>query len=84
MSGCAICVYDLYEESLAFYQEAVDTLRKSLVAMKVPESEWPSNIRSRTQAELSEALRKDTILSAFEELERTLAKKKRSEETARS
>ena len=84
MSGCAVCVYDLYEESVAAYQEAVDTLRNSLVAMKVPESEWPSNIRNQTKANSSEALRKDTILSAFEEMERTLAKKKQSEETARS
>ncbi|KIJ91882.1 hypothetical protein K443DRAFT_685677 [Laccaria amethystina LaAM-08-1] len=28
MSGCAVCVYDLYEESLASYEDSITTLRE--------------------------------------------------------
>jgi len=86
MSGCAICVYDLYEESLAAYRDAVNTLRQSLIAMKVPESEWPVNLRTREAATKISETKKEIILSAFEELEQALAlkKHKRVEEEARS
>jgi len=81
MSGCAICVYDLYEESLAAYQDEVDALRKTLTGLKFPESEWPAHIRlhKRDAAPGTEAQRKEKVLSAFEEMERTLALKKQQQ-----
>ncbi len=88
MSGCAICVYDLYEESLAAYRDAVNTLRQSLTAVKVPESEWPVNLRTtmREAATKFSESKKEITLSAFKELEQALALKmhKRVEEEARS
>ncbi|KAG1763298.1 oxidoreductase-like protein [Suillus occidentalis] len=50
MSGCAICVYDLYEESLEAYKESIAALRSSLSALTIPDSEWPDRIRTNTPA----------------------------------
>ena len=76
MSGCAVCVYDLYEESLEAYHDSVASLRASLSLLKVPESEWPPNIQSKRTRPTDSQPRKETILSAFEEMERALAMKK--------
>lgn len=73
MSGCAICVYDLYEESLEAYKESIVTLRSSLSALSIPESEWPDRVRTNTPAT---AKRHDIVLNAFEEMERQLREKK--------
>ena len=78
MSGCAVCVYDLYEELLAAYNTEVDALRKALTDMRIPDSEWPAHIRLNHRSNFNtEAKRKETILSAFEEMERALALKSR-------
>lgn len=73
MSGCAVCVYDLYEETLEAYKEAVLSLRNSLSALHIPEDEWPSCIRQQSSSESSGLnKRKDVVLDAFEEMERKL------------
>ncbi|KAF8951070.1 oxidoreductase-like protein [Flammula alnicola] len=85
MSGCAVCVYDLYEESLEAYNKAVAALRTSLSALHIPESEWPANIRPKeTNSNDRERKRKATILSAFEEMERKLALRKQADADAES
>ena len=71
MSGCAVCVYDLYEEELAAYEDSVTTLRAALSERQIPESEWPAHIRTRT-AERS----RGAVLNAFEEMERALKEKR--------
>lgn len=77
MSGCAVCVYDLYEESLEAYHEAVAQLRINLSAKNVPEYDWPLNIQNKySTSNTGGEKRKDTILSAFEEMERNLQFKK--------
>ncbi|KAG1843101.1 hypothetical protein C8R48DRAFT_785775 [Suillus tomentosus] len=73
MSGCAICVYDLYEESLGAYKELIVALRSSLSALSIPESEWPDHVRTNTPATQK---RHDIVLNAFEEMERQLREKK--------
>lgn len=76
MSGCAVCVYDLYEESIEHYKESVSALRASLSALNIPESEWPHRIQTKGPLSPEGALeRKNTILSAFEEMERKLEAK---------
>lgn len=77
MSGCAICVYDLYQEALDDYNKAIDSLQKSLRALRVPESKWPAEIRTSRQKRL--ASKKNITLSAFEELERRLNQKHHAE-----
>lgn len=81
MSGCAICVYDIYEESLAAYNAEAEALRKALTDMKIPDSEWPSHIQLNHRSNVfnTEAKRKETVLSAFEEMERALALKSRQQ-----
>lgn len=76
MSGCAVCVYDLYEESLAAYKNEVDALRIALTGMKIPELKWPAHIRFDHPGVGPEVRRNEKSLSAFEEMERGLALKK--------
>lgn len=72
MSGCAICVQDLYIEALGEYRKAVESLRTSLALLKVPEDQWPPNIRTKSNAPEPP---KSVSLSAFEELERRLSER---------
>lgn len=79
MSGCGKCVYDLYEEKLGEFREAVAAIRNTLVTMQVPESEWPSHIQpdSMMMYKGTEG-RQTAVLTAFEEMERALARKKQA------
>ena len=76
MSGCAVCVYDLYEETLNTYKEAISSLRNSLSELHIPEDEWPSSIRHPGS---SEPTQKEMVLNAFEEMEKALKLKRQSE-----
>lgn len=71
MSGCAVCVHDLYQESLEDYDSSVTAVRTSLTAMKVPVEEWPESIRpgSERQTPLPAPA---VSLNAFKEMERAL------------
>ena len=80
MSGCAICVYDLYEDSLQSYDDSVDAIQSKLRSMEVPELEWPDSIRPGQSEEPGTTTTggpsgKSPALTAFEELERKLAAK---------
>ncbi|KAK0226046.1 hypothetical protein IW262DRAFT_734648 [Armillaria fumosa] len=80
MSGCAVCVYDLYEESMAAYKKNVAALRNTLVSMGVPEYEWPTSIMSPTE---NVGRKSNVALSVFEEMERALKEKQKSSATSR-
>ena len=71
MSGCAICVHDLYAESLESYTKALDSLRDALRAKGISELEWPIQLSSRARE-----VKKDVSLSAFEQMELQLAARK--------
>ncbi|KIM86849.1 hypothetical protein PILCRDRAFT_289755, partial [Piloderma croceum F 1598] len=75
MSGCAICVHDLYLDALTTYHESVSSLRSSLSALDIPESEWPSNIQT-SGFESKEERKFDVNMDAFLALERSLREKK--------
>jgi hypothetical protein len=75
MSGCAVCVYDLYQESLDNYKTAVASVRASLTSMGVPVGQWPENIRLDMEGKMSPPI----ILSAFEEMERKLKARREAE-----
>jgi len=74
MSGCAVCVYDLYEDSLLTYKASLASLRARLETTGVPQSEWPSRIKPapNTVQRLS-----NTSLDAFEAMERALKAKQK-------
>ncbi|EEB94307.1 hypothetical protein MPER_06896 [Moniliophthora perniciosa FA553] len=76
MSGCAVCVYDLYDESLAAYRESVDKVKATLRKMGVPEEEWPASLGP----EVKGTRRDNPTLSAFEEMERVLKQKREDRE----
>jgi len=78
MSGCAVCVHDLYQESLDDYNASVAAVRASLTNMKVPEDEWPETIGPGAEKRMSS----NTSLGAFQEMERAL--KARREAQAQS
>ena len=85
MSGCAVCVYDLHEETLKAYKEAVLSLRSSLSALHIPEDEWPASIRRQGSFEPNgPGKRQEMVLSAFEEMERALKLKRVSEAEAQA
>ncbi|KAG6909015.1 hypothetical protein DXG01_002401 [Tephrocybe rancida] len=78
MSNCAVCVYDLYEESLDDYRKSITVLRSALSTRGIPEDEWPKAVRSPTA--IGPGDRKEVVLSAFEEMERALEKKRQTAE----
>ena len=77
MSGCAVCVYDLYDEDLTEYTTQVTNIRTGLVQMGVPECEWPAEIRTELQDQQGGAPKSNNsvALSAFEQLELALKAK---------
>ncbi|KAN0136848.1 Oxidoreductase-like protein, N-terminal domain containing protein [Lactarius tabidus] len=75
MSGCAVCVYDLYQESLDTYKTAVASVRASLTSMGVRVEQWPENIRLDLERKTSPQI----ILSAFEEMEQKLKAQREAE-----
>ncbi|KAF9458398.1 oxidoreductase-like protein [Collybia nuda] len=81
MSGCAVCVYDLYEDSLDEYKEKLTALRASLSSSNIPEPEWPEGVRS-TSSTGGATKRKDIVLNAFEEMERALKEKRGTDVSA--
>lgn len=78
MSGCAVCVYDLYGESLEAYKNAVADLRVKLTMVNIPEDQWPKNIQ--TSSPNTQVVNPaSAVQSAFEEMERVLKDKRESE-----
>ncbi|KIP09734.1 hypothetical protein PHLGIDRAFT_34249 [Phlebiopsis gigantea 11061_1 CR5-6] len=77
MSGCAVCVQDLYAEALDEYKQAVDALRTSLTTLSVPEGRWPPSIRTSASAGQPPP-KQNVTLDAFAELERRLQMKSQS------
>ncbi|KAH8993630.1 oxidoreductase-like protein [Lactarius hatsudake] len=75
MSGCAVCVHDLYQESLDAHKSAVAAVRVSLTSMGVPMEQWPKNIRLDSEGKTTASI----SLSAFEELERELKARRNAE-----
>lgn len=77
MSGCAVCVYDLYDEARTDYIQAIEKIRADLIGMSVPEHEWPPDIRSGPQdAQSNPTPKTASVLSAFEQLELALKAKR--------
>ncbi|KAG7086905.1 hypothetical protein E1B28_002823 [Marasmius oreades] len=84
MSGCAICVYDLYDEALSAYDDAVGKVKTTLRSMNIPESEWPRTLRDTDNGKDSDSRRdgrQDVTLSVFEEMERQLKAQKSEPES---
>jgi hypothetical protein len=77
MSGCAICVHDLYLDALTAYDESVSSLRSSLSTLNIPEPEWPSNITSGSA--LEDGRKHNVSEDAFAALERALQEKKETD-----
>ena len=71
MSGCAVCVHDLYQESLDDYNTSVVAVRASLTAMQVPVEEWPEIIRPSSERRMSLPA-SSVSLSALQEMESAL------------
>jgi len=81
MSGCAVCIYDLYQESIDDYNSSVAAVRASLTSMNVPVEEWPESIGP--ESEKRKPLPASRIsMNAFQEMERSL--KARREAQAQS
>jgi hypothetical protein len=46
MSGCAVCVQDLYAEAQEKYKASIESLRTSLTRLGIPEQDWPVSIKT--------------------------------------
>jgi hypothetical protein len=84
MSGCAICVYDLYIEAKAAYSKALAASLTALEEQSVPKSLWPKEVlalskqpgdpRQTPSASLEDDGPLDASIKAFMELEKRLKK----------
>ncbi|GJE86603.1 oxidoreductase-like domain-containing protein [Phanerochaete sordida] len=81
MSGCAICVQDLYIEALDEYKKATDSVRASLNALHIPEDRWPPEIQTTGSSQKAKP-KLSPVYDAFAELERKLAEKHQAESHA--
>jgi hypothetical protein len=76
MSGCAICVHDLYQDALTAYHDSLESLCLALSDLHIPESEWPTGVRRSEEAKTLDRNPANVSLIAFEELERKLRAKR--------
>jgi hypothetical protein len=76
MSGCAICIHDLHNESIEAYNASLDELRTQLTTLRIPEEEWPGSVREVQEVGGCAKTPKDLSLSAFEHMERVLRAKR--------
>jgi hypothetical protein len=85
MSGCAVCVYDLYLSSLDDYKKEARDVRAQLRQRSVPVYEWPDDLQKQETREASadeeekkeglDELDLDPSMKAFLMLEKQLGKK---------
>ncbi|KAL5476726.1 hypothetical protein ACEPAI_2912 [Sanghuangporus weigelae] len=80
MSGCAVCVHDLYAEALDAHESTLQSIRSALHDKGVAEETWPKQLRYGLSAEAIEGENDNASLSAFEQMELQLAAKKRAQE----
>ncbi|KAF8759977.1 Oxidoreductase-like protein, N-terminal [Rhizoctonia solani] len=53
MSGCAVCVYDLYFSSLDDYKKEARTARGRLRELSIPMHEWPEDLQKQEMKEVT-------------------------------
>ncbi|KAG8716712.1 hypothetical protein FRC08_008954 [Ceratobasidium sp. 394] len=78
MSGCAVCVYDLYLSALGDYKQSLLAVRNQLESRSVPLSEWPDNVRlaKPQEEEPLDNLDLDPSMKAFLILEKKIGQKR--------
>jgi hypothetical protein len=80
MSGCAVCVSDLYADSLQTYRERLAFAKTQLSERRVPKEQWPPEVRAEAAGGV-EAIQDpreaqmDANISAFLALEKKLEEK---------
>lgn len=80
MSGCAVCVNDLYVEALRDYKASLRSIRDKLEREAVHQSLWPKEIielnpSGQAQQEDFDDADLDPATKAFMEMERKLKQK---------
>ncbi|KAG9083725.1 hypothetical protein FS749_005780 [Ceratobasidium sp. UAMH 11750] len=78
MSGCAVCVYDLYLSALDDYKQSLLVVRNQLESRSVPLSQWPDGVRlaQPQEEEPLDNLDLDPSMKAFLILEKKIGQKK--------
>lgn len=82
MSGCAICIYDIYADSLIEYNTALRAARKALLAAGTPETDWPAAVREMHRKLAAREERAARRSAAVKETEQAAASAVVAEETA--
>ncbi|KAG8981467.1 hypothetical protein FRB90_007235 [Tulasnella sp. 427] len=80
MSGCAVCVHDLYVEALRDYKASLRSIRDNLETKVVRQSLWPKEIielspNTEAQEDDVDDADLDPATKAFMQMERELKKK---------
>ncbi|KAG9125734.1 hypothetical protein FRC07_006419 [Ceratobasidium sp. 392] len=78
MSGCVVCVYDLYLSALEDYKQSLTSARSLLESRFVPLSEWPDEVREaqpQGDEQPLDSLDLDPSMKAFLILEKKLGQK---------
>ncbi|KAH8917058.1 hypothetical protein BT69DRAFT_1227379 [Atractiella rhizophila] len=73
-SGCAVCVYDLFEEEKTSYKEKIAQIQDELKKRGIKAAAWPEELRMRVAEEETEV--EDPSISALKALEEKLRNKK--------
>lgn len=84
MSGCAICVHDLYADALKEYRDSLRRLRETLRLKSVHESLWPKELIALSDGgvEDEDGADLDPTMKAFMQMEKGLKRKKEATTTA--
>lgn len=85
MSGCAVCVNDLYVEALRDYKASLRSIRDKLEREAVHQSLWPKEIielrpSGQAQQEDFDDADLDPVTRAFMQIERELKKKQQQQQ----
>ncbi|CAE6465657.1 unnamed protein product [Rhizoctonia solani] len=85
MSGCAVCVYDLYLSSLDDYKKEARSVRGRLRERSIPIHKWPEDLQKQERREATadkeeekeglDSLDLDPIMKGFLMLEKQLGRK---------
>lgn len=78
MSGCAVCVYDLYEDALETYRDELSLTHREFISKNIPKALWPMEIKQLEESGRSKKKVMSTgsaSMDAFKQLELRLKEK---------
>lgn len=72
MSGCAVCVYDLYIEAKAAYSHSLTTALTALQQQSVPKTSWPEDVLALAERSNGKEVTASAVFDGEEPLDATM------------